>query len=295
MPLLAGIPLALLAKTLRQKKGEQLAVAEIEKCGGTVWFASEIGRRLPNSAASSAGGSLADLFLDAAVQVEFRRRLPNRDVPIRMLQRLPKLHTLILSGSAVTDADLGHLGWVPLLERIYLQETRVTDDGLAQLRNCPSLADLNASGTSVTGSCLPELANCSVLSTLLLDFCPIKDSESAGFAGLHSVRHLSLYGTPISDQSLLSISHMENLEILNVGRTEIHGAGIDCLAACASLREFEADDSEISDDAVSNLACLRQVSTMTLIGTNMSQRGLERLRRALPRCNIIAEVVVRAK
>ncbi len=87
---------------------------------------------------------------------------------MRFVTRVRSLQTLLLDGSAVTDAGLTHLPKLRTLHTLSLCDTNVTDDGLASLSGLVKLSHLGLSNTQVTDKGVRHLKPLKQLKTLLL-------------------------------------------------------------------------------------------------------------------------------
>jgi uncharacterized membrane protein/YHS domain-containing protein/mono/diheme cytochrome c family protein len=82
------------------------------------------------------------------------------DVQLAALENVaPNLRWLDLSGTAVTDAGLGHLRQMGNLARLHLERTRITDAGITNLEDLSNLEYLNLYGTGITDAGLETLQN----------------------------------------------------------------------------------------------------------------------------------------
>ena len=78
---------------------------------------------------------------------------------LRHLARLPRLRSLLLSGTAVDDDAMAAIGTLPRLERLVLSWTRVTDAGAAHLAGCTTLRSVDLSGTATGDGAIRALAS----------------------------------------------------------------------------------------------------------------------------------------
>ncbi|NQU21740.1 MAG: hypothetical protein HQ567_10690 [Candidatus Nealsonbacteria bacterium] len=90
------------------------------------------------------------------------------DTDVAHLALLPRLESLSLEGSGVTDAALVHLGSLPSLQELMLESTAITDDGLSHLAKLTSLRSLSVEYTQVTDAGLAHLQTLDNLKELSL-------------------------------------------------------------------------------------------------------------------------------
>jgi len=76
---------------------------------------------------------------------------------VRALTHFPKLATLGLGGTGLTDSSLELIGSMKNLEVLVLANTAITDEGVLKLKNLTRLRVLDLKGTRVTADALAEL------------------------------------------------------------------------------------------------------------------------------------------
>jgi len=118
--------------------GQQEAVAEITKIGGTV--AHE--QADPNT---------------PVTEVNFKQNFKVSGDVLSQVKKLDRLQKLDLSGSNVTDAELVHLKDLASLQTLLLSKTQVTDDGLSHFKGLKNLASLDLQGTKITDAGMTHL------------------------------------------------------------------------------------------------------------------------------------------
>ena len=119
---------------------------------------------------------------------------------LRHLRALPKLETLDLSLTGVTDDDLKYLQDLKSLRRLELHSTDISDAGLAHLRRLKKLELLRLGSTKVTDAGLTQLKSLTGLKTLML-------------------------GGNITDAGLEHLMQMRQLQSVSLGETKMTVAG----------------------------------------------------------------------
>ena len=112
---------------------------------------------------------------------------------------LPRLKSLELTGTSITDASMPAIGQIPDLNNLDLARTRVTDVGLASLTGSNSLQDVWLGDTAIT------------------------DRGLAHIRGLMRMRALHLKNTAITDEGLAHLARMTDLKVLDLTATPING------------------------------------------------------------------------
>ena len=113
---------------------EQQAISAIQKLGGTVESEADGGIKIDLTGRIVTGNALA----------------PLKDIK--------HLHTLILTASPVSDADLQHLQGLQELKDLNLNLTKVTDAGMKYLAGLKTLEMLHLVGAKLTDAGLVQCA-----------------------------------------------------------------------------------------------------------------------------------------
>jgi hypothetical protein len=110
----------------------------------------------------------------------------------------PRLKSLTLSGTGITDAGMRSAGAIPTLQTLLLNETHISDAGLEQLQRLTELRQLGLYHTRVTDAGLAYLKGMSNLNELWLSGSAITDQGLMQLKGLKNLRHLYLSQTRVS-------------------------------------------------------------------------------------------------
>ena len=111
-----------------------------------------------------------------------------------------------LRGSWVYDSQLIDLAKLPHLEKLDLSHTRISDEGMIYLRSAPEITDLN-----------------------LYYAEQITDQGMSAIKDWKHLKRLNLRGTRISDGTLEIVSHLPQLEALDIANTPVTDNGLDSL------------------------------------------------------------------
>jgi hypothetical protein len=121
------------------------------------------------------------------------------DNELDVLNGIAHLDSLILRGTAVTDAGMASLKPIAKLRCLNLDDCAITDLSLAQLRDAASLRGLYLAGTKVTDAGLAYLHSLSKLRALGLRGTQVTDAGLVHLRGLTELRELDLQSTRVSD------------------------------------------------------------------------------------------------
>ncbi len=143
----------------------------------------------------------------------------------------------------------------------------ITDEMMAWISRLPWLTRLDLSQTQVTYVTVEKL----VLLSLL--------------------EHLDLSQTQVSDNSLRALGGLRNLKTLSVAQTQLTDVGVQDLAVCLWLEVLDLSGTSITDQAVESLAKFKRLQRLDLRDTGLGAAGIDRLRAALPDCEVLANAL----
>ena len=171
------------------------------------------------------------------------------DEGIEQLAEADNLKELSLYVTEVTDVNA--LAEADSLEYLNLAHTEVTDEGIEQLAKADNLKELNLGGTGVTD--VNALAKADSLEVLNIGGTPFSSS-----------------GTEITDEGIEQLAEADNLEVLDLGGTEVTDDGIEQLAEIDKLEELFLQGTEVTDEGVANLAEADNLEVLRLSGTGVT-------------------------
>lgn len=147
---------------------------------------------------------------------------------VENLRFVPKLRTLNLQCSLVTDEGLSHLQHVPGLEELSLHGCKnITDACLVHVGRLQQLRSLDLAATKIGDSGLAHLRNLSNLERLeLYHYLKITNAGLAHLAGMNKLTYLRLSFTKIGDRGLLHLEKLCVLKDIVLGRTKVTENGI---------------------------------------------------------------------
>jgi Leucine-rich repeat (LRR) protein len=205
------------------------------------------------------------------------------DAGIAELAGLSQLTQLDLEGcTQVTDACLAHIGKIKTLERLYLEDcTKLTNAGIAQLQTLQSLKILELKKSKVTVERLNELKK-EIATLERVEADPLKEIpadlqatidaiEAAGgrvdrgFDELKTVKKVSFNDREITDDILIQVAKLKDLETLWIQYTSIKGSGLKHLAGNSKLKELVL---RFNDGQTDNLDGLAELTGLKSLGCN---------------------------
>lgn len=142
-----------------------------------------------------------------------------------------------------------------------------------------------AENQRIAGGDFERLADLRDLQQLSLASAPFRDSDLVHLRNLHHLSDLNLERTRVSLGGLSPIRQLASLRTLNLAATR----GGQCTQIPPTMTKLDLSRTAIADDGVDGLAKLKTLNQLTLSHTRITQRGLQRLKAALPGCQIVQE------
>jgi Leucine-rich repeat (LRR) protein len=233
------------------------------------------------------------------------------------LSRLQKLTDLSLAQTDISDVGLNQLESLTQLAELNLTHTNITAAGVERIRqvlprcklyvtfgvgltpidlavfplgSTPDANELNArfkelgiGGTSSADRSQPKgpITSMHLSQSLLSDKSTLLLLESAP-----ALRHLAVRGALVGDEFATGLAKWKQLEYVELSETHITGAGLKALSELPNLQELVMNNNRLSDDAILHLSALKNLIRLQLENTRISDQAIERLKRALPDCQI---------
>ncbi len=115
---------------------------------------------------------------------------------------------------------------------------------------------------------------------------PRRNSDAlAAITALPHLKYLVLHDG-LDDASMLLLPGASELERLMFFSPVVTDAGISQLSALKQLTHLSIDAPHVTDTSLMLLEALPNLTYVELIGTEITQRGVDRLRTAMPRCHV---------
>jgi Leucine-rich repeat (LRR) protein len=140
-----------------------------------------------------------------------------------------------LRGTWVDDVEMVDLAKLPKLQKLDLSHTRISDEGMLNLKPATQIQDLNLYYSEW-----------------------ITDQGISAIKNWKNLKHLDVRGTRISNGTLEIVSHMPQLESLDISNTQVTEDGMDALIALTSLKQLSIGQGRLNGD----LGFLRMLPTL---------------------------------
>lgn len=220
------------------------------------------------------------------------------------LQKLDKIESLALEGTAMSNSAMAHLKDKSALTLLNLSSTRVGDRGLGYIENltnlevlvlhgCGGVTDaglkhlskmtklewLVLSQTGVAGEGLNDLKTLAALKHLLLAGTRVTNDGLAGLQHLPQLEELSLdFATKITSDGMQHLKGLKNLKILGLWETYVGDDGLEQLKGLTGLEQLNLSQTEITDAGLAHLQGMTKLQWLDLSRTKTTDAGLEQLK-----------------
>jgi hypothetical protein len=232
---MVAIPMISFALKLEQARKQRAAVDAIRRMGGVVYYDYQVYFDKSQNAPPPGPEWLRERFgvdFIATVQEVFLSDSLD-DAGLQQLDEhfkaLPRLETLGIGGTNVTDTGLKHLAGLSQVKRLSIWGTSITDSGLEHIQGLTQLESLVIRETAITDAGLRRLA------------------------GLKHLTRLDLTKTKITGPGLRHLEGLENLKLLHLGQTKITDAGLEYLTGFHHLKELYLGDTHVTEEGVKKL------------------------------------------
>jgi uncharacterized protein YjbI with pentapeptide repeats len=190
------------------------------------------------------------------------------------------------SGVPIGDAELAPAAQLPYLRTIVLRGTKVTDAGLAVFKDCQYLETVDLSNSPISGTGLHYL-RASSIKDFNLSHSKFGDGGIADLVkiGYHLLR-LNLAATEITDDGLEQLAGLRTLEVIDLSRTRISGAGLRYLPT--GLKQLNLAGAPITN---ASLVCLDRfplLESLNLSGTNITDDAIPNIQAMIEAQNLKA-------
>jgi serine/threonine protein kinase len=165
----------------------------------------------------------------------------------------------------ISDGDMRRLRDLPGLIFVDISETRIGDAGFALLAENQGIGGLRAHGTLLTNSGAKHLG------------------------ALKNLQYLKLGSTAITDDALRYVKDLPKPSDLGLSGTAVSDMGLELLSNQLSLARLQLDRTRITDGGLVHLYRLTRLAEVDVRNTRVSPAGAAELRKALPKCKVIAE------
>ncbi|MBY0550691.1 MAG: hypothetical protein K2W95_25655 [Candidatus Obscuribacterales bacterium] len=114
----------------------------------------------------------------------------------------------------------------------------------------------------------------------------VTDEGFANLCAITSLESLVVCDTGVTDEGFKHLAKLSNLKELDISLNAITQDCLRYLKSLTSLTELRMSDTAVADEAVPDLTELKSLKFLDVADTAISDEGMERLREALPDCDV---------
>ena len=197
----------------------------------------------------------------------------------------------------IRSETIEQIGAIATLESLDLSFSDISDEILEPLKKLKSLKILSLSYSNVTGKAIRNVSALPHLLSLRLDGCKVTDDDLNVLADMPQLVNLYLRETQVTDAGLPQIAKLSELVLLDLSSCDITDEGLRSLGQFKQLQHlwlsvtirYKRDGkSRLTDASVGYLSTLTTLRDLQIGDSQVTEKGLARLRDALPKANINA-------
>ena len=204
-------------------------------------------------------------------------RISDDGLRILQSQSHPKLESLALEGTRVTDKGLYYVGRMTTLRSLGVNE-KTTDAGLKNLLPLTHLEHLAIGDNSqLTDVGMGFIGQLSQLTTLEIGSDRVTDAGLANLGRLKRLFNLRLRCKQMSDPGMMALKDIKHLGSLYVDSDRITGAGFAALAGHGGMNALFVRGGGVADEGMKHLRGIDFIGELTLPSDKITDAGLAEL------------------
>ncbi|HIE97830.1 MAG TPA: DUF1583 domain-containing protein, partial [Fuerstia sp.] len=170
--------------------------------------------------------------------------------------------------------------------RISITDRPVTMEEWKIIAAAAELQELRLDGSDVSDADLTQLADHQQLRKLYLMNTGVTPKGLAAIKGLKDLRNLYLTGSGIDDSAAGILTGFAEMEVLGLSYTRVTDNTVVALADLKNLKVLGIRTRDITDLSVPYFQKMTSLERLDLRGSRVSVEGVEKIRQALPACNV---------
>lgn len=165
----------------------------------------------------------------------------------------------------------------------------ITREFLKPFEGLENLGDLKLHECIIKDDAWEAIIKFGSLHTLDLRGTGITDIGLTYIATLKKLKNLSLHKNPnITDKGLQPLNQLQNLESVNLARTNIADEGLKFIQNNPKISWLNIEDTKVSDESVKYLKNLKRLSELFVEGSKISEAGIKEINDSFENINPIA-------
>jgi hypothetical protein len=189
----------------------------------------------------------------------------------------------------VSSTSIEYSGTLRLVSKVDLHGFHNVGAALVTLEPLRKLHTMNIYNTRPTFADLQLIATLTELRIVNVNDCGLTDAALDQFRDLKNLSELDLDQNPITNAGLARLSGLTNLRTLTLVDTHVTDEGIGYLRGMKNLENLSLSGKGITDHTLEQLAGLTTLRILYLNRCQITKAGMDRLKVALPRLEIIGK------
>jgi len=202
---------------------------------------------------------------------------------------LKKLENLAVTGPAIHVDELNALGASTELRSLEIgcRDLKVTQ--IESLAKLPQLSVLRLTRVILDDEAFLALPAIPELKELEFQADELTDEGIARITAFPALQSLALARSRLTDAGLSHVASLKHLKSLSLEDCAgVTSAGMQHLVGLAELRHLTLRGTAVRVDGLTQLAANRKLTKLNILTTQASAADIEKLRKSLPNCEIVA-------
>lgn len=227
-----------------------------------------------------------DKLVDVEATRSARKRM--KQIAATVFDSRDEITEINANRTTITDDDLKLIAPLRHITDLSLEKTVISDAGLENLADLPVLEWLNLYQTKVGDAGLKHIARFKKIKLLPIGETNVTDKGLAALEDMPQLTYLGLKANKVTDEGMVHLRGLKNLTGLHLGETKISDKGLQSIANAVLLERLWLDQTSITDRSVPLLSTFTKLSELHIVGTKITPAGLAKLKRAMPKCEIVS-------
>ncbi len=200
------------------------------------------------------------------------------------ISEIRSLKFLSVESDALTRVGLERLRALDGLEQLVLRDIKVSESEISAIAELTSLNALSILYSHADGASFAPLQKCRTLKHFDLTFTPLSDDVVLTLRNLDQLQSLTLLGDEITDDGLRRLGELKNLSQLTVSASGCSDETLDAIANLSSLEHLhiEIQQGQFTDQSLERLKPLKSLRSLSLVPTTITEMGVHDFKAAVP-------------
>jgi internalin A len=204
-------------------------------------------------------------------------------------QQLNKLHDLkflFVSSSKFDDTGLKALGVFPKLFFLYMEYSKATGQDLSVFQQLPYIHTLSPMGINIQGRGLQQLNHLSRMHCFDIKEAGVTEKDLVLLSEFKNLQSMFLGHEHLTANGIAALKNVRLNEVYLDGR-KFDDASLQHLSELTTLRELNLINTSITDAGVRSLAGMKNLTTLRLSDSTISEQALVELEKTVPFLEVV--------